>query len=909
MKRLAPPGRKASSRKVQSFKADTELADEIAGISIEEQAEKTRQLEEQKKKEKEELERKQKEEEERLQRENDEKLRKEEEARQLKLKKEQEEREEEERKLLALKKKREEEEQKLKLEQEKLRKAEEERQLKLQQEREEEDKKRHLEKARRQEETKRREEALKAQREELKRQEEELEKQKLALEEQKKLDLEQRKKEEEERELQRKQEQDLQAKQREEELKRLEEEEKEAERLKERLELEKKRFQEEQKRLEIEKQQRIQEQKVKEENELKFKKEAELQAKLEAEERKAKELAKKAEEEEKEQEERELKRLEEERLNAQKELEEAANAKALAEEAELAEQKRKAEENRQKRALFLSDMDSFSNDFSSKTKEEEEILKQKNAKLDQHISEQEKKRDEITKKQNQEPAKDKESLTLAPIAGLNAGDLSIPDDSSVMNNSKKTEERTVESDDLFLTNGKKDSNKNLNDLSSSLFGSKPSLFAEDSQEPSQEAAAESSSEKDSNLPEPPTNSSASTEPLVLRVPTRIGKEKTPRSGSTSPVPDKNATSPKGSVPVVYGKDLKQFPVAEDLEEEGTGDPESISNILTLEERKTMTVEQKATWRAKQADLSNLRKDFHGVVTYTFDGIFSWQMYGSAEAVDENNSYTEYLMRCQWGTTFENMQPWIVAHRYREFVALDVALKKRFPGLEPNMPKLPKKEYFGRSLGSEVVAKRRASLETYMSKIISSMPTLLRSDLMNEFLHITDRIIAIKQKIVPTVTTPKGADGINQEMRRTSMGDLGNEVNGEEVKSDLEPTSKRQASEEIVQYWSIDEAENAKIEQQSKPLDEDELGTLELHIQQLGIILKDPAQAKESIKLGSNFRNLLRQVTPSWPRLRATAVVGVGVDFTLIPRALQAEEDLVRFISELRSLEAVHSFHR
>ncbi len=39
----------------------------------------------------------------------------------------------------------------------------------------------------------------------------------------------------------------------------------------------------------------------------------------------------------------------------------------------------------------------------------------------------------------------------------------------------------------------------------------------------------------------------------------------------------------------------------------------------------------------QADLSSRRKEFHGVVTYMFDGIFSWQMYGSADAVDEDGS--------------------------------------------------------------------------------------------------------------------------------------------------------------------------------------------------------------------------------------------------------------------------------
>lgn len=28
------------------------------------------------------------------------------------------------------------------------------------------------------------------------------------------------------------------------------------------------------------------------------------------------------------------------------------------------------------------------------------------------------------------------------------------------------------------------------------------------------------------------------------------------------------------------------------------------------------------------------------------------------------------MRCQWGTTWENMQPWLVARRFREFDALN-----------------------------------------------------------------------------------------------------------------------------------------------------------------------------------------------------------------------------------------------
>ena len=64
-------------------------------------------------------------------------------------------------------------------------------------------------------------------------------------------------------------------------------------------------------------------------------------------------------------------------------------------------------------------------------------------------------------------------------------------------------------------------------------------------------------------------------------------------------------------------------------------------------------------------------DFHGAVAYAYSGIFSWQMYGTAENVDEFGApYTEYLMRCQWGTTWDNMKPWIAARRYKEFSFLD-----------------------------------------------------------------------------------------------------------------------------------------------------------------------------------------------------------------------------------------------
>ena len=46
------------------------------------------------------------------------------------------------------------------------------------------------------------------------------------------------------------------------------------------------------------------------------------------------------------------------------------------------------------------------------------------------------------------------------------------------------------------------------------------------------------------------------------------------------------------------------------------------------------------------------------MTYAFNGVFSCCMYGTAEARDyeTGEAYTEYIMRCQWGRTFEQMRP-------------------------------------------------------------------------------------------------------------------------------------------------------------------------------------------------------------------------------------------------------------
>ena len=57
---------------------------------------------------------------------------------------------------------------------------------------------------------------------------------------------------------------------------------------------------------------------------------------------------------------------------------------------------------------------------------------------------------------------------------------------------------------------------------------------------------------------------------------------------------------------------------------------------------------------------------------------------------------------------------------------------------------------------------------------------------------------------------------------------------------------------------------------------------------------------------SKVYKLLKICLLRWPSLRATAVVGMGVDFSLIPRAMQAEEDLIRHINEFKSMQMLQS---
>lgn len=434
------------------------------------------------------------------------------------------------------------------------------------------------------------------------------------------------------------------------------------------------------------------------------------------------------------------------------------------EDAEIAEALRRAEEQRRKRASFLSDMDSFSTQFVSQTQEKESALqdaqRQKDA-LKANIATMPAAPVDQPRVRNHRPVADDDD-DLRPLTVVEEP---LPPSPTPAHAEPAKVTRTIVVDQAALQSRQQD----FQQVTSALFA---------------ESAADAAS---SAAPEPVAAAPAASvvEGEELRMPTRIGSDKAggkakaaaasaapparPPSGlpAASPAASSSAThsgvrfgGATSPVNTPAAATTASVPAdAEDEEEEGTAQLDSISNILTREERRTMTREEKASWRAKQVDLNTRRKDFHGAVTFMFDGIFSWQMYGSAEALDEfGNTYTEYLMRCQWGTSFENLQPWIVAHRYREFDKLDLDLKKRFPALEVTMPKLPKKEFLW-SMETQVVTKRRQALEEYMVKLVQSFPTLLRSDLMDVFLHITERIQSIKNllKVAPSLSMRTSAN--------------------------------------------------------------------------------------------------------------------------------------------------------
>eukprot|EP01038_Epipyxis_sp_PR26KG_P006988 gene6988-9550_t len=539
--------------------------------------------------------------------------------------------------------------------------------------------------------------------------------------------------------------------------------------------------------------------------------------------------------------------------------------------AALLEQKKKSDAQKKKREQFLNDMDSFSVDFQNKTHLKEEKIRDFESNQDTILIEKMKLTSESyvsdTIKSLPEPPKTANNKEIKP-------ELTNENTKKIIKNEENDDDNNNVAIKLLNSN---EESKQFNNLTKSLFDSE--LINDNNVDPL--------------LNEEPNKKTSQDE--ILKVPTRIGSKANSIKGKNN-----DSTSIITSVPT------KKYFEDDDEEEEGMGDPDSLSHILTLEERRTLTVAQKATWKAKQNDLTSRRKDFHGVVTYCFEGIFSWQMYGSAEAVDSTgNPYTEYLMRCQWGSTFDNMQPWIVAHRYKEFDQLDSKLKKMYPDFSHVMPSLPQKDLF-RYLDATVISKRRTALEEYMSRIVSSLPTILRSALMVEFLQIQERINSIKKKL--SITTVSETEYTPPKFHEDGMLDsISSSINHDEYYQTNNMNNNIQVDKEEGKM-SSNNITNGKARVQFDEGISDKTNLPSGQVKSYTTPQSDyDTNELDILQPNGNFQSLLSSCQTRWPRLRATAVVGMGVDFSLIPRAMQAEEDLIRYIRDYKSMKLAYSF--
>ena len=583
----------------------------------------------------------------------------------------------------------------------------------------------------------------------------------------------------------------------------------------------------------------------------------------------------------------------------------AAAAISAKESAELEAARKKAEEVRRKREMFLSDVSDFSTTFEAQSVEADEA-KRRLAETEAETL--------------QQGMRGLSGAYVAPEARV--AEAAAPSSSSASSSASSSVEPVGPAFVVTTTSAAaeapapQDDGKNkqaLASLSSSLFATS--------------GVAASAGQ---------AGAATAVETETFRMPTRIGLRGPAITPSQIPAPSSAVAD-------------------DDDEEEGEGGDESISNVLTRDERRNLTATERAYWRALQADLTTRRREFHGAVTYAFDGIFSWQMYGSAEAVDETGSaYTEYLMRCQWGTTWDNMQPWISARRYREFDSLDHDLKRAFPAMEHSMPRLPAKDFF-RFLEQDVIEKRRSALENYMTRIVAHLPTILRSDQVSDFLGIKERIATIRPLLARIESSGSGSSsnngGSTVTARRESelLRDRGSSASSSSPSSSphppLPPAEGRVDLDRSGLVLSVDAAEAAKVAANARFFIDSELSVLEEQVRDLTLLLRS-ATPQQLLFKNQRAYYLLSAIATDWPRLRATtgpslsslfpyfarrnfarlthtslslpppfspfpcaadmASQHADMDFTLIPRAMQIEEDLVRSIGDFRSLLAAHS---
>ncbi|KAG7402110.1 hypothetical protein PHYBOEH_005673 [Phytophthora boehmeriae] len=124
------------------------------------------------------------------------------------------------------------------------------------------------------------------------------------------------------------------------------------------------------------------------------------------------------------------------------------------------------------------------------------------------------------------------------------------------------------------------------------------------------------------------------------------------------------------------------------------------------------------------------------------GDFRVEVMGSQESLDLDcgKFYTEYILRCSWIEQNGTPEIWDVVRRYREFCAIDILLREKYPTRAPMFPYLPSKKYIGSSLSAEFVDKRQRDLGYYVMSILHSFPLLVQDEIIDSFLDIKRHIL-------------------------------------------------------------------------------------------------------------------------------------------------------------------------
>lgn len=124
------------------------------------------------------------------------------------------------------------------------------------------------------------------------------------------------------------------------------------------------------------------------------------------------------------------------------------------------------------------------------------------------------------------------------------------------------------------------------------------------------------------------------------------------------------------------------------------------------------------------------------------GTFRVEMLGSQESLDMDSSkfYTEYILRCTWTDRSGESEIWDVVRRYREFSAIDILLREKYPSRAALFPLLPSKKLFGSSLQADFVDKRQRDLGYYVSSMLHSCPLLVQDEIIDSFLEIKRHIL-------------------------------------------------------------------------------------------------------------------------------------------------------------------------